>query len=90
MTGQCLRLRLYFAYLKNHNIRSKKVVLFPQIGRVKKILSVTGPHSRMCIRIYIFNFKSQTNKQKKKKNKNTKKVEETKEKRVPPENRLKK
>ena len=48
-------------------LRSKKVVLFPEIGRVKNCLSVTRPHCRMCIRIYHFNFKkNQTNKQKKK------------------------
>ena len=27
------------------------------MGRVKKILSLTRPHSRMCIRIYIFDKK---------------------------------
>ena len=43
----------------------QKVVLFPEIGRVKIVLSLTRSHSRMCIRIYIFNFKKQTNKQKK-------------------------
>ena len=32
---------------------------------MKNFLSLTLPHSRMCIRIYIFNFKKQTNKQKK-------------------------
>ena len=44
--------------------RSKKVVLFPEIDRVKKFLSLTRPHSQMCIRIYIFSFKqknTQTN-----------------------------
>ena len=44
----------------------KKVVLFPEIGRVKIFISLTRPHSRMCMAIYIFNFKKQTNKQKKK------------------------
>ena len=66
----------------------KKVVLFPEIGQVKKILSLTLPHSRMCIRIYIFNFKKQTNKQKK--TRIQKKAKETKEKRISSENRLKK
>ena len=43
----------------------KKVVLFPEIGQVKT-LSLTRPHSRMCIRIYIFKFKKhQTNNNKK-------------------------
>ena len=49
-------------------LRPKKEVLFPEIGRVKNCLSVTRQHSRICIRIYIFNFKKhQTNKQTKKK-----------------------
>ena len=34
---------------------------------------ITRPHSGVCIRIYIFNFKKQTNKQKKAKNKQTSK-----------------
>ena len=38
--------------------------------------SLTRPHSRIYIRIYIFNFKKQTNKQQ---NKKTKKAKETKE-----------
>ena len=47
-------------------LRPKKVVLFPEIGRVKNFLSLTRPHSRMCTRIYLFNFKKhQTNKEKK-------------------------
>ena len=37
-----------------------EIALFPETGRVKKILSLTRPHSQMCIRIYIFNFKKQT------------------------------
>ena len=45
-------------YLLLHLLRPKKVVLFPEIGRMKKILSLTRPHSQMCIRIYIFNFKN--------------------------------
>ena len=43
----------------------QKVVLFLETDRVKKILSLTRAHSRMCIRIYIFSFKKQTNKKKK-------------------------
>ena len=50
---------------------NKKVILFLEIGRVKIFLSLTRPHSRMCIRVCIFDFKKQTNKQKK--NKDTKK-----------------
>ena len=50
----------------------KKVVLFPEIGQVKT-LSLTRPHSRMCIRIYIFKFKKhQTNNNKKNKNQKSK------------------
>ena len=65
----------------------RKVVLFPEIGRVKYFLSLTRPHSRMCIKIYIFNFKKQTST----KIKNTKNAKETREeKRISPENGLKK
>ena len=46
-------------------MRPKKKVLFPEIDQVKTFLSLTRPHSQMFIRIYIFNFKKQTNKQKK-------------------------
>ena len=68
-------------YLWFYILRPKRVVLFPEIAWIKIFLSLTRPHSRMCIRIYILNFKKQTNKQKnnKKKNKNTKKAKETKE-----------
>ena len=45
---------------KKCKARTKKVVLFTEIGRVKFF---SRPDSRMCIRIYIFNFKKQTNKQ---------------------------
>ena len=64
-------------------IVSKKVVLFPEIGRVKKFLSLTRLHSRMCIRIHTFNFKKQqTNKEtsKQKKNKNQKEQNKLKKK----------
>ena len=44
---------------------SEKVVLSPEIGWAKKFLSLTRLHCRMCLRIYIFNFKN-TNKQTKK------------------------
>ena len=33
----------------------KKVALLPEIDRVKISLSLTHPHNRMCIKIYIFN-----------------------------------
>ena len=52
--------------------------MFPEIGRVKKKLSLTRPLSRLCIKIHIFNFrKQQTNKtkQKSRKAKKTKKKE---------------
>ena len=42
----------------------KNVVLFSEIGQVKIFLSHTLPHSQMCIIIYIFNLKKQTNKHK--------------------------
>ena len=57
-----------------HYGRPKKVVLFPDIGRVKIFLSLIRPHCQMCIRIYIFNF-TKTKRQ----NKKTKKAKETKE-----------
>ena len=50
----------------------KKVVLFPEIDRLKIFLSLTSLHSQMCIRIFFFNFKKQTNKQKKNTKKQTK------------------
>ena len=50
----------------------KKVVLFPEIDRLKIFLSLTCLHSQMCIRIFFFNFKKQTNKQKKNTKKQTK------------------
>ena len=59
--------------------------MLPEIGRVKNFLSLTRPHSRMCIRIYNFTFKKQTKKQGLKKGKKTKE-----EKRIYPENRFKK
>ena len=69
----------------------QKKVLFLQIRRWK----LTHPHKRMCIRVYIFNFKKQLNMQKKQK-KNKKKQEYKKatetieETRIFPENRFKK
>ena len=74
---------------KIQHIRPKKVVLFPEIGRVKKILSLTRPHSQICIRIYIFLFQRTSSKQTNKKQE-TKKTKETKEeKRISPEKQLK-
>ena len=48
-----------------------------EIGWAKTFLSLTRPHSRVCIRIYIFNFKK-ANKQAKKTNKKTKKTRKQK------------
>ena len=42
------------------NVEPKKVILFPEITRVKMFLSFIHPHSRVCIRIYIFNLKKKT------------------------------
>ena len=57
-----------------------KVVLFPEIGRVKILLSLTCPRSRMCSGIYIFNLKTtqkeQQKKQEEKKQKKLKKIRE--------------
>ena len=62
----------------------KKVVLFPEIVWVKTFLSLTRPHSRMCIRIYAFDFK---NKQKTTKITRGQKAKEAKdEKRISVEN----
>ena len=60
--------------LKLKSSGQRKIVSFPEIDRVKKNLSLTRPHSRICIRIYIFNFKKQQQQQKK-----IKKAKETKE-----------
>ena len=68
----------------------KKLVLFPEIGQVKIFLTLTHQHSRMCIRIYIFNFKKwQTNKQKKKQE-SKKAKENNEEKKISLENWLNK
>ena len=52
-------LQMDFIFLWNITDKAKKkVVLFAEIVLVKKFLSLTRPHSRMCIRINIFNFKN--------------------------------
>ena len=56
------------------NVGAKKVILFPEITHVKMFLSFIHPHSRVCIRIYIFNLK------KKKKQQGNKKKQEDKSK----------
>ena len=58
----------------------KKVVLSPEIGRVKLFLSFTRLYSGMCIRIYIFNFKKQqTNNKKIQESKKQKKLKKKRE-----------
>ena len=52
-------------YLKTH--KTKKSSLVSGNWRGEKKFSLTRPHSRMCIRIYIFNFKKQTKKRVQKK-----------------------
>ena len=49
----------------------KKVVLFPEVERVK-FLSLTHPHSQMCIRIYISNLRKKTKQKIKKEQENKK------------------
>ena len=49
--------RVLVSRLKNEWQDQKKLVLFPEMGRVKKVLSFTRTHSRMCISIYVFNLK---------------------------------
>ena len=46
-----------FTFRSGYQRPRKTVVFFSEIGFLKKNLSVTRPHSRMCIRIYNFNFK---------------------------------
>ena len=53
-------------------IGPKKVVLFPEMRRVKIFLSFTRPHCRMCIRIYIFHLENKTKKTRRQKAKETK------------------
>ena len=45
--------RLEKMKVKNNIV--KKIVLFPEVDRVKMFLILTRPHSQICIRIYIFN-----------------------------------
>ena len=58
--------------------QKKKVVLFPEIGQMKNFLSLTLPHSRMCIRINLFQTKK-THNQKAKETKENRKIKETNE-----------
>ena len=60
--------------------------MFPEIGRVEIFLLLTRPHSQMCIRIPIVNFKNikQTNKKKKQESKIEKETKE--ENRISPKN----
>ena len=71
-------------------VRPKKVLLLA-IGRVKVFLLLIRPHSGMCIKMYIFKFKKQqTNNNNKRKQASKKAKEHNEEKRISPENRLKK
>ena len=48
-----------FYYLfEAFSIQAKKVVLFPEIGRVKNFLSLIRRHIQLCIRIYILSSKN--------------------------------
>ena len=76
-------------YLWFYILRPKRVVLFPEIGWVNIFLSLTRSHSRMCIRIYISNFKKSKNRKTKKKTRIQKKQKKLKKKTVSLENRLK-
>ena len=60
-------------------IRPKKVVLFPETGRLKKFLSLNHSHSCTCIRIYICCFKQKNKHKEKQKAKETKESKKTKE-----------
>ena len=53
-----------FCFVNTSAQKQKKVILFPEIGRVTSFLWLTRPHSRMCIKI-----KQKTVIQKKTKNK---------------------
>ena len=78
-------------YLWFYILRPKRVVLFPEIAWIEFFLSLTCPHSRMCIRIYILNFKKQTSKTTTttKKARIQKKQKKLKKKTISLENRLK-
>ena len=86
---RCSQLSVVKLYLNMVNLRKnmflvlrikKEVVLFPEIGLVKIFSSFTCPHSRMCIRIYIFLFqRKKTHKQKAKETKENRNTKETKE-----------
>ena len=68
----------YIFCINNFIVRPKKSSLVSRSRPGEIFLSVTRPHSRMCIRIYILNFKQQ---QKKKKIKNQKKQKKLKKQR---------
>ena len=71
-------------------LRQKKSILVSRNRPGEKFLSLTRPYGRICIIIYNFKFQK-TNIQAKKKKRIQKKAKETKEeKRIYPENRLKK
>ena len=72
--------------MRKEIVRLKEVILFPEIGWVKFFSSLTSPHGRMCIRIYIFLFKTNKKahiqKQKAKESKEIRKIETKEEKKV--------
>ena len=59
-------------------IRPKKVVLFPETGRLKNFLSLNHSHSCACIRIYICCFKQKNTHREKQKAKETKESKKNK------------
>ena len=77
-SGSCICPAGDSAYCNHVRPKKKKVVLFPEIGRVKIFSSLTGPHSRMCIRIYIFCFKQKNTHTETKKQKKLNKIEKQK------------
>ena len=68
------------------NVGAKKVILFPEITLVKMFLSFIHPHSRVCIRIYIFNLKKKTTTRKQKKTRRQKQAKESKAEQISVEN----
>ena len=77
-------------YNSLQKIRLKKVVSFPEIGCVKIFSLLTCPHSRMCIRIYIFHLKKIKNQKKTQKNTHTYKKQQKKLKKIEKQKKPKK
>ena len=68
-------LNFWWPHLGFFNVRSQKSSLVSGNRPGEIFLSLTRPHSRMCIRIYIFNLKKQKIKNQKKQKKLMKKRE---------------